>query len=109
MKAVNQAVQFPSNSDQSVIIIYPLIKTRVKGKQINVILDEFAGLSYATERVCAKLNLEMQKLLEEIVLERFGRITSEPIDSFSTITFQNGAKIEVNVVSEICDALPPVS
>ena len=72
-------------------------------------MDEFAGLSYATERVCAKLNLEIQKLPEEIVVEGFGGITSEPIDRFSTITFQNGAKIEVNVVSEICDALPPVS
>ena len=53
-------------------IIYPLVKTVVKGIKINIVLDEFAGLSYATERTVTNLKLAIQDLPEKVVVEGFG-------------------------------------
>ena len=41
-------------------IIYPLVQTVVKGIKINILLDEFAGLSYATEKTVTNLKLVIQ-------------------------------------------------
>ena len=90
-------------------IIYPLVQTVVKGIQINVILDEFAGLSYATEKTVSNLKLAIRDLPEKVEVEGFGGLLSDPIDKFVEITFKNGATIACNIVTEICDALPPVT
>ena len=81
----------------------------MKGIKINIVLDEFAGLSYATERTVTNLKLAIQDLPEKVVVEGFGGTLSDPIDKYATIIFQNGAKISCNIVAEICDVLPPVS
>ena len=70
-------------------IIYPLVKTVVKGIKINIVLDEFAGLSYATERTVTNLKLAIQDLPEKVVVEGFGGTLSDPIDKYATIIFQN--------------------
>ena len=66
--------------NQSMNIIYPLVQTEVKGFQINVVLDEFAGLSYATEKTVSNLKLAVQDLPEKVVVEGFGGALSDPID-----------------------------
>ena len=97
----------PPNSSMN--IIYPLVQTVVKGIQINVVLDEFAELSYATEKTVSNLKLAIRELPEKVVVEGFGGTLSDPIDKFAEITFKNGATIACNIVNEICDELPPVT
>ena len=43
------------------------------------------------------------------MVEGFGGTLSDLIDKFATITFKNDAKISANIVTEICDAIPPVT